>query len=138
MKKIVASILLLSSQNVFAEPITINVTQFVDEVYTAQKHPNFIQGYETGDKSQFILFRAKELDSTGVKVVIEKAINASYGSFPRYSITKTELSCEDQSLKRTFFFFDEFGNLGHFQEQEPTVLAMDTDLGKLACGIEEQ
>ncbi|MBC9228264.1 hypothetical protein HI850_002850 [bacterium SPL81] len=97
-----------------------------------------MQGYETGDKSQFILFRAKELDSTGVKVVIEKAINASYGSFPRYSITKTELSCEDQSLKRTFFLFDEFGNLGHFQEQEPTVLAMDTDLGKLACGIEEQ
>ena len=58
MKKIFASILLLSSQNIFAEPITINVAQFVDEVYTAQKHPNFIQRYETGDKSQFVLFRA--------------------------------------------------------------------------------
>lgn len=105
MKKIVVSILLLSSQNICAEPITINVAQFVDDVYTAQKHPNFIQGHEIGDKSQFILFRAKKLDSAGTKLVIKKAINASYGSFPRYSITKTELSCEDQSLKTYIFLF---------------------------------
>lgn len=120
----------------FANPITINVAEFVDSIYNAEENPNFIEHYETIDKSQFVTFRAKELDYEGAKVVLEKAFNAAYGAFPKYSLIRTDLFCSNQTLKRTFFLFDEEGVLMRQIDQESTVLAMNTNLAKLVCTAE--
>lgn len=136
MEKIIFVMTLFLSPTLLAYPITINVVKFADEIYSAENNPDFIERYETGDKSQFVTFRTKAWDHADAKVVIEKVVNASYGSFPRYSLIKTDLYCHDQILKRTFFLFDEFGNLGRYDEQESTVLAMNSNLGKIACSNE--
>lgn len=121
------------SLHVNAKNVSIDPTAFMHSIHQAEQDPNFIDRDETGDGSLFIRFRAKELDHDGLKVVIQKSFNASATSMVRYGITQSDLSCADQTIQRTFYFFNVRGELLTMKEQEPNVLALNTKLGEVAC-----
>lgn len=69
----------------------INVAQFVDEVYAAQKHPNFIQGYETGNKINLFSLELKNWILRALKLLSKKPLMLFMAVF-----------LDIQSLKRSY------------------------------------